>query len=148
MLAKNFLDGDKWIPRVVVERKGPLSYTVQIWTGAQWRRHVDQLRDGSEVKEGIGIRVTKMPIYQVQAVNNRKLYKCLHNHVNNHKKYLYCHFKHRKRKSRKNTYPVPALPWTDQRCLGLYQIRLVCISSTKSTTSASVLKGEEVYIAM
>lgn len=52
VLAKNFLDGDKWIPGVVVERTGPLSYIVQIQTGALWRRHVDQLRDGSEVKEG------------------------------------------------------------------------------------------------
>ena len=52
VLAKNFLDGDKWIPGVVVERTGPLSYIVQIRTGAQWRRHADQLRDGSEVKEG------------------------------------------------------------------------------------------------
>ena len=53
VLAKNFLnEGDKWIPGVVVERKGPLSYIVQIQTGAQWRRHVDQLRDGSGLGEG------------------------------------------------------------------------------------------------
>ena len=52
VLAKNFLDGDKWVPGVIVERKGPLSYIVQIRTGAQWRRHVDQLRDSGEIKEG------------------------------------------------------------------------------------------------
>ena len=52
VLAKNFLDGDKWVPGVIVERKGPLSYIVQIRTGTQWRRHIDQLQDGSEIKEG------------------------------------------------------------------------------------------------
>ena len=52
VLAKNFMDGDKWVSGVIVERKGPLSYIVQIRTGAQWRRHIDQLRDGSEIKEG------------------------------------------------------------------------------------------------
>ena len=52
VLAKNFVDGDKWIAGVIVESKGPLSFIVQIRTGAQWRRHVDQLRHGSEVKQG------------------------------------------------------------------------------------------------
>ena len=52
VLATNLLNGDKWVPGVIVERKGPLSYIVQIRTGAQWRRHNDQLRDGSEIKEG------------------------------------------------------------------------------------------------
>ena len=37
VLAQNFLDGDKWVPGVIVERKGPLSYIVPIRTGAQWR---------------------------------------------------------------------------------------------------------------
>ena len=30
----------------VIERRGPLSYTVQLESGALWRRHIDQLRDG------------------------------------------------------------------------------------------------------
>ena len=32
------------MPGVVIERKGPLSYTVQTESGMLWRRHIDQLR--------------------------------------------------------------------------------------------------------
>ena len=45
-MARNYRDGPKWMVGVVVERKGPLSYVVQVNHGMLWRRHVDQLRNG------------------------------------------------------------------------------------------------------
>ena len=44
VMARNFHDGDKWVPGMVIERKGPLSYTIQTESGMLWRRHIDQLR--------------------------------------------------------------------------------------------------------
>ena len=104
-------------------------------------------------KKGIGmhVRYTKMAqvvnnwkLYKClhNHVNNPKLYKCLHNYVNNPKLYKCPHYHvnnpkyhvtdqkkmyqccHPKRESRENAYPVPALSWTDQRCLSLYRIWL------------------------
>ena len=48
-MAKNYGGGPKWESGVVVERKGPLSYMVQLDSGVIWRRHIDQLRDGVSV---------------------------------------------------------------------------------------------------
>ena len=45
-MARNYRDGPKWMEGVVVERKGPLSYVVQVNHGMLWRRHIDQLRKG------------------------------------------------------------------------------------------------------
>ena len=49
VMARNYRSGPKWESAVVVKRKGPLSYTVQLDSGLIWRRHIDQLRDGVSV---------------------------------------------------------------------------------------------------
>ena len=49
VMARNYGHGPKWESGVVVERKGPVSYTVQLESGILWRRHIDQLRDGVTV---------------------------------------------------------------------------------------------------
>ena len=46
VMARNYGSDPKWESAVVVERTGPLSYTVQLNSGRIWRRHIDQLRDG------------------------------------------------------------------------------------------------------
>ena len=46
VMARNYTSGPKWETATVMERKGPLSYVVQLNSGVIWRRHVDQLRDG------------------------------------------------------------------------------------------------------
>lgn len=48
VMAQNLRPGPKWVPGVVVERVGPLSYLVQVRNGAFWKRHVDLLRQGSD----------------------------------------------------------------------------------------------------
>ena len=44
-MAKNLRPGPKWIPAVIVEWLGPLSYLVQTNDCALWRRHVDLLKE-------------------------------------------------------------------------------------------------------
>ena len=44
VVARNYRPGPKWLPAVVVECKGPLSYVVQLESGMLWRRHIDQLQ--------------------------------------------------------------------------------------------------------
>ena len=39
----NLQDGSKWVPGVVVERQGPLSYVVQTTSGEVWKHHVNQI---------------------------------------------------------------------------------------------------------
>ena len=44
MMAKNFRCGPKWIPAVIDDKLGPLSYLVETVDGELWRRHVDHLK--------------------------------------------------------------------------------------------------------
>ena len=48
VLAQNYHDGPKWIPGVIVQQLGPLTYSVQVRDGICWRHHIDQLRESSE----------------------------------------------------------------------------------------------------
>ena len=45
-MATNYGSGPKWESAIVVERKGPLSYTVQLNSGVIWQWYIDQLRGG------------------------------------------------------------------------------------------------------
>ena len=45
VMARNYRDKKKrWLPGTVVQKLGPLTYSVQLDTGMLWRRHIDQLR--------------------------------------------------------------------------------------------------------
>ena len=44
VMARNLRPGAPWLPGVVVERLGPLTYLVQVDNGQLWKRHVDHLR--------------------------------------------------------------------------------------------------------
>ena len=56
VMAKNFRSGPKWIPAVIDEKLGPLSYLVKTVDGELWRRHVDHLKEvqWTESSEGRG----------------------------------------------------------------------------------------------
>ena len=43
VLARNYRPGPLWLPGVIEERTGPLSYVVKLGSGLRWKRHVDQL---------------------------------------------------------------------------------------------------------
>ena len=44
VMAKNLRPGPNWIPGVIIERAGPLSYVIETEDKQTWRRHVDQLK--------------------------------------------------------------------------------------------------------
>ena len=44
MCAENFTGQPRWLPEVVVEVAGPLSYQVEFESGNTVRRHVDSVR--------------------------------------------------------------------------------------------------------
>ena len=43
-MARNFRPGRKYLPGVVVQRLGPLTFLVEVKDGLMWRRHVDHLK--------------------------------------------------------------------------------------------------------
>lgn len=45
VMARNLRPGADWVPAVVVERLGPLSYLVETSDKLLWRRHMDLLRE-------------------------------------------------------------------------------------------------------
>ena len=51
-MARNYGSVPKWESGVVVEKKGPLSYTVQLNPSILWCWHIDQLCDGVPVTSG------------------------------------------------------------------------------------------------
>ena len=48
VMARNLRDGPRWVLGTVVERRGPLSYLVQVATGVLWRRHIDHLLETAD----------------------------------------------------------------------------------------------------
>ena len=51
MWVRNFREGPRWVRGVVLEILGPLTYLVQTLDGVQWKRHLDQIREGAVVSE-------------------------------------------------------------------------------------------------
>ena len=47
IMAKNFRSGDDWIPGVIVQQLGPLTYMVDVANGRLWKCHVDHLKECS-----------------------------------------------------------------------------------------------------
>ena len=48
VMARNLRPGVPWVPGVIVEQLGPLTYRVQVEGGLLWRRHLDHLRTCSD----------------------------------------------------------------------------------------------------
>ena len=44
VMARNIRSGPKWVPAVIEEKLGPLSYLVKTSQGELWRRHIDSLK--------------------------------------------------------------------------------------------------------
>ncbi|KAL5509164.1 hypothetical protein EMCRGX_G004476 [Ephydatia muelleri] len=54
VMVRNLLNGPKWVSGVISERRGPLTYLVEVGPNQYWRRHVDHKRDkgDSTLREG------------------------------------------------------------------------------------------------
>ena len=44
VMARNWRDGPDWVPGVIIEKLGPLTFKVQTQAGQIWKRHVDHLK--------------------------------------------------------------------------------------------------------
>ena len=42
--ARNFREGEGWLPGHIVEVAGPVSYNIQLDDGLHWKRHQDHIR--------------------------------------------------------------------------------------------------------
>ena len=47
VMARNLRPGAAWLPAIVVEQLGPLTYLVEV-NGQLWKRHIDHLRVQSD----------------------------------------------------------------------------------------------------
>ena len=45
MMAKNFGSGSAWIPRVLIQQIGPLTYVIDVSEGRLWKHHVDHMKE-------------------------------------------------------------------------------------------------------
>lgn len=45
VMARNLRPGPKYVPGVIIQKQGPLSYLVEVQNGITWRRHVDHLKE-------------------------------------------------------------------------------------------------------
>ena len=48
VMVRNFREGPKWVPAIVKQKSGPVSYVVQISPTISWRRHLDQMHGCSD----------------------------------------------------------------------------------------------------
>ncbi|XP_031422660.1 uncharacterized protein K02A2.6-like [Clupea harengus] len=47
VMARNYTSGAKWVPGTIIAQTGPVSYTVQTAEDRVWKRHTDQLLQGT-----------------------------------------------------------------------------------------------------
>ena len=45
MVVRNQIPGRPWVPGIVEEVQGPLTYLVHLDTGQIWKRHIDHVRE-------------------------------------------------------------------------------------------------------
>ena len=45
MVAKNFLAGSAWVPGVIMQQLGPLTYLVEVEGGTMWKHHMDHVKE-------------------------------------------------------------------------------------------------------
>ena len=45
VMVRDYRSGTNWIPAVVVEILGPMTYIVETDTGQRWKRHLDQIKN-------------------------------------------------------------------------------------------------------
>ena len=45
VMVKNFCTGPTWVPGIIAQQLGPLTYMIEISAGKFWKRHVDHVKD-------------------------------------------------------------------------------------------------------
>ena len=50
VVVKNFCTGPTWVPGVIVQQLGPLTYMIEVSERKFWKHHVDHVKDYSSKK--------------------------------------------------------------------------------------------------
>ena len=58
VMVRNLRDGPKWVPGVIIERTGPVSYLVEMSNGMIWKRHIDQIRGHNDELSEVPLSTT------------------------------------------------------------------------------------------
>ena len=68
IMARNHRSSPRWVPGIVLEWLGPLSYQVELDSGLKWRRYVDYLKErlemppsGYQLSEGVALEELAAP---------------------------------------------------------------------------------------
>ena len=61
VMVRNYREGSKWVPGVIIENTGPVSYVVKTSDGLVWRRHVDQIREYVSEQMSASRNLTSVP---------------------------------------------------------------------------------------
>ena len=63
VIARNYSDGEKWLPGTIAEKLGPLLYSVKMDNGLLWRRHIDQCPNQVVHKQSQGFQQLQSHLY-------------------------------------------------------------------------------------
>ena len=53
VMVRNYRPGPKWIPATIIRQLGPLSFTVKVKNGLEWKRHMEQIQGYLPTSEDI-----------------------------------------------------------------------------------------------
>ncbi|XP_064475712.1 uncharacterized protein K02A2.6-like [Ornithodoros turicata] len=69
VFIRNYLSGPKWLPRIITDITGPVSFKVRTVDGRLWRRHLDQIRhrEWTEYYEPMIELPVPDPVFQPQS---------------------------------------------------------------------------------
>ena len=60
-MVRNYCEGSKWVPGVIIENTAPVSYVVKTSDGLVCRRHVDQIREYVSEQMSASRNLTSVP---------------------------------------------------------------------------------------
>ena len=67
VVVRNQIPGRPWVPGIVEEMQGPLTYLIHLNTGQRWKRHVDHVREiggsNDELDEQISSRTNDTEVF-------------------------------------------------------------------------------------
>ena len=72
-MAKNLRPETAWVPGLVVERVGPLTYLVQVDDGGLWKRHIDHLHEQSGTLQEAAERSTHPQSVDLESVSLQRM---------------------------------------------------------------------------
>ena len=62
VMARNYREGPRWIAGTIAEKRGPLTYLVQIREDILWKRYIDQLIQAADTPDDVS-SCASLPIY-------------------------------------------------------------------------------------